>query len=229
MAPRPSQDLLHSNTELPVKSGRRLSYEISSPTQECKTGVTQCSAGYVDFGAETIGAFETRTDPTASTTSSRNAGSDMSFITIPVDGFYEITLIADPSALVVSDPDEIYETTRIEANFAAVKFDSSDPSQGTILPNDSAMDTPRLDGTDVDSDIKSRSSIVKGDSTGDGAQDFTDEDIEAGVKKEVYLKAGDGVTVFYWIFYANGNTPVGSDNITFDPGSVKIKIKRVID
>ena len=27
MAPRPSQDLLHSNTELPVKSGRRLSYD----------------------------------------------------------------------------------------------------------------------------------------------------------------------------------------------------------
>lgn len=220
---------IRGNVVLDATNSTAINYQLDSPAQQCESGMTECVAGYVTFGNETVGAVETRTDPSASTTVSSTAQGNMSFLTIPTDGFYEITLIADPTSYTISPPDEVYEGTNLSANFAIIKFNSGDASQGTVTSNTSAMTTPKIDGVEIFSKIELNSYLSKRDDSGDGVEDAFTEDLEAGVKKEMYLKAGDGIAVFYWMLFENYYTPVNSDNIQYGTGSIRLKVKQVVD
>jgi hypothetical protein len=203
--------------------------QLDSPVQQCENSQTDCNAGYVPLGNVTAGAIETRTDPSASTLFSATSGGDMNYITIPADGFYEVSLIANPTSFTISPPDETYESTNLNLNFSIIKFDSTDASKGDVTSNESAMKTPRVDGMEIYSNIETKSYLRREDTDGDGAEDYFQEDIEGGAKKQVYLKAGDGLAVFYWIYWQNYYTPVNSDNVNFGVGSIKFKVKQIVD
>lgn len=203
--------------------------QLGTPEQECESAVVGCNAGYVALGNVTAGTISSRTDPSASVANTTTAGGPMSYVEIPADGFYEVTIITDPSSYTISPPDELYESTTANINFAVIKFDATDPTQGTITSNTSAMDTPRVDGFEIYSDVQTESMIRRGDDSGDGVEDYFVEDIDGGDKVQMYLKAGDGLALFYWIIWDNFYTPVATDELSFNVGSVKFKVKQVLD
>ncbi len=202
---------------------------LSTPTQECEQSFTECNSGYVVFGNETAGSISTRTDPTSTTNYSQTAGGSMSYAAITTDGFYEISLIADPATVTISPPDEAWETTYLDMNFAVIRFDATDINKGEITPNTSAMDTPKVDGTEIYSELELNSSFSRGDNDGDGNEDFYSQSLEPGNKKQLYLKSGEGIAVFYWIKFENIDSPVGTDTVVFNPGNIKIKVKQILD
>jgi hypothetical protein len=220
---------LRGNVLLDATNTVAVSHQLGTATQECETSIQACASGYIEFGNESIGSIETRTDPSTTTLYSSTATGAMSFITIPNDGFYEITIIGSPDTVNISPPDEAYESTRFEVNFAVVKFDSTNPSAAQVTPNGSAMRTPQIDGVEIFSPVSTRSAFTKGDSTGDSSEDFFTQEIQGGVKKEIFLRANDGIAIFYWIFHENYNTPVGTDDIQYNVGSIRLKIKEVLD
>lgn len=199
--------------------------QLDSPAQQCENGITDCNAGYVTFGNETAGMIESRTDPSAVLNSATGSG-PMSFVTIPNDGFYEVSIIANPT-YTVSGPDENFEQTNLDINFAVIKFDSLNGSAGLITSNPSAMKTPRVDGSEIYSDVQATSYIQRGDSDGNATEDFFTENVEAGSKTQMYLKANDGLAVFYWIYWNNAYAPVGTDNADFPIGSIRFRVKEV--
>ena len=201
--------------------------QVSSPVQQCENAATDCNAGYVEFGNETAGLIESRTDPSAVINSATGTGA-MSFVTIPKDGFYEISVISDPT-YTVSPPDENYEQTNLNIHFAVVKFDSLNGSAGLITSNPSAMKTPRIDGSEIYSDVQTSSYVSRGDSDGNATEDYFTETIKAGAKNQLYLKANDGLAVFYWIYWTNYYAPVATDEVSFPVGSVRFRVKEVVN
>ncbi|GEM_PF-4423343 len=222
---------IRGNVLVEATNDTALNAQLDSMAQQCENTVTDCISGYVSLGNVSAGTIETRTDPSASALQSATATGDMNFITIPADGFYEITMIATPGTISMTPPDENWEQASVYYNFAVVKFDATDPTKGEVTSNTSAMKEPNIDGVSATSaPLYSYSSYSRIDNNGDGTEDEINDYANNGLKKEIYLKANEGVALFYWIYFPNGGgTPVGTDNIDFPIGSIKFKVKQIVD
>ncbi len=225
---------IRGNVLVEATNASPIIFDTSSQTQVCGASGLICNLGYLSFGNVVAGSFSTRTDPSADATASESSGQPVEYIMIPVSGFYEITLIVDPKptyTLTVNEPNEYVSANN---SFHVVKFDATDPSKGALSPNTYSMSEPFLDGNDIFSSatFELGSSFSKGDSDSNGIADPTnDYEYYGGGKREVvYLTAGTGLAVVYEFQSSNGmNIATAGDGISYGIGSVRFKVKQILD